>query len=159
MKHTNDKLSRRARLMKTLQHISNSHWLTPHIKIGILTDLHYSVWLHNTAVSALCYQKNYRSLIMTSINSLLIRQIYKLHSWDLFPLLMQTLNFQHHWKQTKQEFGTEIVPREWRIHFACLPSQWRYSFTVAWLYEVTDAKCFPNIGVRLTNKDMNVQKY
>lgn len=35
------------------------------------------------------------------------------NSWAsiLFPLPRQTLtNFQHHWKQTKQEFGTEIVP-------------------------------------------------
>lgn len=139
MKHTDDKLSRQARLMKTLQRILNFHWLTPHIKIGILTDLHYSVWLHNTAVSALCYQKQkknnnnkkiYHSLLMTSIQSLLIRQIYKLHSWDLFPFLMQTLNFQPslktdktgvwHWNSSQRIKGS-ILPASQSVtlHFRC----------------------------------------
>lgn len=39
-------------------HLHNTHRET-------LTDLHDSVWLHNTSVSALCYK--YSSLIMTSI--------------------------------------------------------------------------------------------
>lgn len=61
-------------------------------------------------------------------------------------------------KQTKQEFGTEIVPREWRIHFACLHSQRCYTFTMRWLLWGDGSQVLSKRW-GLTNRQIHVQMY
>lgn len=83
-------------------------------KTEILTDRHYSVITQHIC-EGYNMQLSYRSIATASIQQTILNfcgQIQK-PQYTPPPLLMQTLtNVQHHWKQTKQEFGTEIVPRE-----------------------------------------------
>lgn len=121
-------------------------WLTQLTMKEILTELHYSVWLHNMCVSALCYS----SLIMTSIQvdrssdnsglfvfvlNLFVDKFKSFNTGTSFPVLMQNTDQLSaslktdktgvwHWNSSQRIKGSILPPQSVTLHCHCDTSPW-----------------------------------